>query len=256
MQIVTLLHSPVFLSQLKITIKIIVITIKTYNLCGYRKTHVNRNSQGGEIIAFLHNSVEYKLENRHTGVCETHETLFFNVKFPGTPPMVINFLCTYVPHRRFLPEFVNYLGKLPKGIFRKNMVIVGDLNCCPVRDENTHEFRTLENFTKTRNFTQLIQHPTYFSHQMNPSILDHVWSNIDVFSMSYVFKVPISDHIPSVTSFSIPTKHPKQTQIFRDFSLGNKNRFDREIKTCVEGLRSAMFYSNYLLCEKFNYLVL
>ena len=216
--------------------------------------HINRNSFGGGLMAFVHNSLEFKIDNRFSGVTETHETLFFKLTCSGVINTSINFLCTYVPHRRYLHDFIKYLETFPKGIFRKNSVIIGDLNICSRRDINSREFKALENFAKTKNFSQLIQYPTYFSHQMNPSILDHVWSNLNVSSSSYVFSVPISDHIPSITSFSIPAKKPKEIQVFRDFSIHKKNIFHRDINNLKIELRSTLLnISDYN--KKFDYLV-
>ena len=226
-----------FISQIKFVIKIIVVTeshtddstIQMYNLNGYRKLFTNRDTLGGGIITYIHNSLEFNMNRHYSGIHETHETLFFNLKCPGNPPLSINFLCVYVPHRRFIPKFVEYLGKLPKGIIRKNLLVIGDINACGQRDGKSSEFRTLYNFLATKNYTQLIEHPTYFSHQLNPSILDHVWSNINISSKSYVFSSAISDHIPSITIFDIPAKLPKILQVFRDFSLKNKQRLEKGI---------------------------
>ena len=156
-----------FLSQLKIVVKVIIITethtddstSKLYNLNGYRKMHISRNSYGGGLMAFVHSSLEFKIDTRFSGVTETHETLFFKLICSGVINTSINFLCTYVPHRRYIHDFIKYLETFPKGIFRKNSVIVGDLNCCSRRDNNSREFKALEIFAKTKTLASLFSTP-------------------------------------------------------------------------------------------------
>ena len=123
---------------------------------------------------------------------------------------------------------------------RKNLLIVGDLNICILRDKLTRDFINLETLFTSRNLNQLILYPTYYYHMLNPSILDHVWSNLNFTSNSYVFKTPIADHIPSITFFNICTKMPNQILIFRDFSYQKMTSFYGTIKLSVQELKTSI----------------
>ena len=159
-----------FIYQIKVVVKIIIITethtdettVGLYNLHGYKKAYMNRDSFGGGLIAFIHNSLEFNIDMRKSGVTEKYETLLFTLKCPESIPLSINFLCVYVPHRQYITEFVQYLKNMPRIFFRKNLLIVGDLNLCPLRDIKTNEYCSLFHFLSTKNFDQFIKYPTFF----------------------------------------------------------------------------------------------
>ena len=236
-----------FIAQIKCVLKIIVITEthtdsntdNLYQLGGYRKASISRNLFGGGITVFIISSLDFEINEKFTGVHNFHETLFLTIKCPGLPSKSIQLLCAYIPSRNNMHEFVKYLGSLPKRIYMKNLILVGDFNLCPVRDRNSTELIALTTFLCTKNFSQLIDHPTYISYSGNPSILDHVWSNLNFSSISYVFQSPISDHIPTITSYEIPMKLPKQTQRFRDFSVKRLNHFEITIVSHISNLINA-----------------
>ena len=87
-----------------------------------------------------------------------------------------------------MEKFVTFLGTIPNRMLRKNLIIVGDLNACPQRDEKSREFRTLNGFLTGKNFTQLILHPTYYSHNSNPSILDKIEDKIKILDKFATFQ--------------------------------------------------------------------
>ena len=237
-----------FLAQLKTCIKVIIITeshtdndtVKLYNLNGYRKASICRSKWGGGIVCFLHHSLEFNIDYKYTVVNPAYETLFFTLKCPGPTVVSIQFLCSYIPNRKHIKEFVQYLGQFPNRILKKNLIIVGDLNLCCKRDEKSSEFVALNNFLSTKLFCQLIEYPTFISYGNNPSILDHLWSNLNFKSSSFVFKAPISDHIPTITCFEIPTKLPNQTLKFRDFSVAKQCHFDSKIVSLIFSLTISM----------------
>ena len=226
-----------FLKTVKIPISVIILTethadatsIQLYNLNDYRKTFINRDSYGGGLVAYLHNSLEFSVVPRFTGITDTHETLFLNLKCPGIKPVSIQILCAYVPHRQFLRAFTQFLESMPKNIFRKKLIIAGDVNVCELRDRSLPSYREFEIFLISKNFSQLIKFPTFLSYNLNPSILDHLWSNMDIPSQTFVFKAPIADHIPSITLFEIETKRPLIKQRFRDLSQRKKDNFNDKL---------------------------
>ena len=238
----------VFLSQLRATIKVIIITeshadddtVKLYNLNGYKKIFVNRTKFGGGLLVFLHHSLEFNVNPRYTGVTGSYETLFFTLKCPGPPIISIQFLCAYIPHRNMMKDFVQYLGTFPNRILRKNLIIAGDFNVCILRDKNSPDFTSLDNFLSTRNFNQLVEYPTYISHSNNPSILDHMWSNLDMKSNTFVFKAPISDHIPAITAFEVNVRLPMEVLKFRDFSLKKYRLFFAAVDSEIHILRTSL----------------
>ena len=122
-----------FLAQLKTCIKVIIITeshtdndtVKLYNLNGYRKASICRSKWGGGIVCFIHHSLEFNIDYKYTVVNPAYETLFFTLNFPGSTVVSIQFLCSYIPNRKHIKEFVKYLGQFPNRILKKNLIIIG-----------------------------------------------------------------------------------------------------------------------------------
>ena len=194
-----------------------------FNLSGYRRFTMNRSSFGGGIAAYVHFSLEFKINKDLTGVFASHEALFFTVTCPGR--VDIDIFCIYRPPGKNLQPFVGYLNKINSRKFRRKCLVIGDINLCPVRDANTTGYRSLELFFHTKNFWQLVDYPTYFSYNAKPSTLDHIWSNLDFKSYCNVFKSAISDHIPVIICFDIETKLPDVEIKFRDFSIAKMKYF-------------------------------
>ena len=249
-----------FLAQVGVIVKVIIITESfldddsshLYNLNGYKKAYINRPSNGGGIIAYVHNSLEFSVISAHTGIFDTHEALSFSLKCPSK--IDINFFCIYRPPNLNLVAFAEYLNSLSRRVLKKNCLFIGDLNVCPVRDASSAGFRALENFFVTKNFRQLVEFPTYHSYDGNPSTLDHIWCNMPFKSSCLVFSTPIADHNPSVTSFDIRAKFPDIKIKFRDFSEKRMKLFQENFPKKFENFCRELFCSFTPLDEKFKFL--
>ena len=122
-----------FLSQVGVPIKIIVLTEShldegvesLFNLSGYRRFTMNRSSFGGGIAAYVHFSLEFKINKDLTGVFASHEALFFTVTCPGS--VDIDIFCIYRPPGKNLQPFVGYLNKINSRKFRRKCLVIGDI---------------------------------------------------------------------------------------------------------------------------------
>ena len=236
-----------FLSLLKYPIKVIVVTesfldnvtANLYNIPCYKKAMIHRPTLGGGIIAYIHQSLSFDIDKKLTGIYESHESLSFKLSCPDK--QVINFTCVYRPPNSHLSDFVKYLESLHTRTINRRSVIVGDLNVCPRRDSSSSAFKSYWDFFVTKGYRQLVKLPTYISYSGNPSILDHIWTNLDHLSECFVFKSPISDHIPVITSFNIETKFPNVHLRYRDFSFKNKTKFFEEIDQEIANLKEHLF---------------
>ena len=73
-----------FLSQLRASIKVIIITethtddesAKLYNLNGYKKAFISRNKFGGGLMSFIHHSLYFNVNCKYTVMNSAYETLF------------------------------------------------------------------------------------------------------------------------------------------------------------------------------------
>ena len=163
-----------FLWQIKNQPKVIVMTepylddkaTNLYNLCGYKKAAVNRPTMGGDLVIYVHNSLDFSIDQTYTGIFDTHESLYITLKCPNN--VVVNIFGIYRPPSKSLGSFCTYLESLRPQLFRKNTVLVGDFNACPTRDRDSAGYRALESFLVTKNYRQLVKSPTSydFCHMM------------------------------------------------------------------------------------------
>ena len=253
-------HLCAFLTQLKCPIKVIVVTesylddsiANLYNIPSYTKIAVNRPTFGGGIAAYIHNSIQFDADKKHTGIFPSHESLAFKITCPNK--QVINFVCIYRPPNCHLNTFVTYLHTLQTKFFKRKLIILGDINVCPKRDASSDAFKSYWDFLATRGYRQLVKLPTYYSYMSNPSILDHIWTNIELESNSFVFQSPISDHIPVITMLNLEAKFPDVELSFRDFSLKNKLKFLSEIDIKLANLNDYLFSYIHTIDDSFEIL--
>ena len=64
------------------------------------------------------------------------------------------------------------------------------------------------------------------TYQGSPSLLDHIWSSLNIGSKTFIFDTPLADHLPALTVFDTDLKHPIISSHFRDFSFANKTKFE------------------------------
>ena len=104
----------------------------------------------------------------------------------------------------------------------QNCIIVGDININTINitSQNIVSFNDLMN---EFNLINKVDKPTYISISQNPSLLDHIWSNIDLRYMAYVFNNPISDHMPVLSMFDMRNQVTFRHSTFRDYSVRNIN---------------------------------
>ena len=247
-----------FLSQLRVPIKVIILTEthmhdgieSLYHLNGYKRYSVNRTAFGGGIAAYVHFSLNVEINKTFTGIFNSHECLCMTLQCPGG--INIDFYCIYRPPNTPLRSFVEYLDAIKTRRLRRRSVFLGDINSCPVRDINTSGYRSLETFFHSKHFSQMVFYPTYFSYDSRPSILDHIWSNLEFKSHCNVFKSAIADHIPVIICFDIETKLPDVQMQFRDFSLKNIRNFFEKFESEFFEFYHHLFSNDYSIEKRFE----
>ena len=153
-----------------------------------------------------------------------------------------------------LRDFTRYLESLPTGLFRKNTLLTGDFNVCPDRDKKSAGYIALEHFLLTKGFRQLVKLPTYYSYDGKPSILDHIWTNVQGMSDCFIFDCPLSDHIPVIACFDILVRFPDSELYFRNFSLKHKRKFMEDADAIFSRLYEFIFCYPHTLNERFRIL--
>ena len=117
----------------------------------------------------------------------------------------------------------------------KNIILAGDFNVNILNSSNNRTKSLIESMS-SNNFYPLITNPTRISIGENSNyratLIDHIWSNINVTYSSAIIEINISDHFPNFILFDYGKQLNTIHSIsFRDFSLSNKNKFKEEINS-------------------------
>ena len=185
-----------------------------------------RNSRGGGIITFVHQSIKADIIEEKSGILASHESLLLKCKVPIFGEL---FLWTiYRPPNKSKNTFFMYLDNSLRFFHEKKLVLTGDINI-NILSTNTNDIR----FTNLMHSFSLhchIDKPTFATTNANvdepiTSCLDHFWHNLNVSTSSYIIYPPFSDHMAIVLCVHKKISQPLKRIEFRNFSIMNKNNF-------------------------------
>ena len=144
--------------------------------------------------------------------------------------LVLFLLSIYRPHNDSIENFVDRLSLiLNNDILRgKKVVIMGDLNINLLLQNPQVELFCTEMYSQA--FIPHISKPTRFPPQganINPSLLDHIWSNCFLDCRGGIFTLELSDHLPCFLRIPINNaeSNEKVKLSFRSHGIANLNRF-------------------------------
>lgn len=203
-----------------------------FNLNGYNKFDVYRNSHGGGVSIYAKNNFKVEVLNNLTFVSEQLEMLSLNVKYQNFEFMIS---CVYRPPSFSINDFNEILANniLPL-VANNKSIICGDFN---VNIFNPHNHNCINNFITTmasHNYYPIIDKPTRFSSENNLtrySLLDHIWMNFFPLNNihSAVVEIDISDHMPALCHFDIGSNNDISFASYRKFNDQNINSFTSKI---------------------------
>ena len=165
--------------------------------------------------------IKVSLIDRLTGLYPTHESLMINVTVNS---FKANIICIYRPPALAKKAFIKYLkdSRLLKRF--KKLIILGDLNMNTL-DTGNSQILTFDQLLRDNGFENTVELPKFFSYRGVGSLLDHVWSNLNIKYESFVVESPLADHLPVMTIFDV--RDPKReihTIRFRDYSTASVQR--------------------------------
>ena len=133
-------------------------------------------------------------------------------------------LGVYRPPGSGVREFIDELQSILMENFSSdvNMIIAGDFNID--LNSNTNYCGDFMNMLVGMSFVSLITEPTRCTDTSN-TLIDHIWSNMDRNFHSFVFKLRVTDHFLTLTSFKSIKKNKFTIKKFRDHSALSVSRF-------------------------------
>ena len=206
-----------------------------YQITGYNSYHLVRTTRGqGGVSIYISNNIQ----------CEQlQELTILNESLEMNTIKVTDNSCNYVicaiyrPHSKHeaVEEFSNTLfAHLQKDVVKRSKtIIIGDLNINLLEHTTHTPTNGFLSTLQTLNFFPLISRPTRFPDSLNlgePSLLDHIFTNINSNYISGIIHYPVSDHLPIFLNFPTSIKSHKLHKIeFRSITKVNKELFSMKL---------------------------
>ena len=219
-----------FISSLKVKPQILILTetwlndedCKLYNIPGYNVHNVTRNNYGGGIACYYINHLYVTQIKEFTGIFDACESLCIELRSGSFGTLTI--LCVYRPPSLKAGLFLEYMSSFLERFGK--CIVVGDLNLNLLDYNNV----TVIDFCLMMNSFGLsneLNVATYVDPRKGyaTTLLDHVWHNFKKTGRTFVFEVPIADHLPVLAVYNYSVGKDLNLQSFRNFSIRCKEAF-------------------------------
>ncbi len=238
-------HLCAFLSNFSFKFDLLVLTEtwlssiseNLYEIETYSHYSLSRNEgeRGGGIRIYFLDHLKVNVCDDLTSICETHESLFVNILIQKNHNVNFNLLlgCFYRPPRKSVRAFNDYLNEVllrNAKIHKGKTIFVGDFNVDISKVHVSNLFADFYNLMIEGGFELLIDKPTHCSSVtgLPNSLIDHAWCNFEGDCKGIVFDYLVTDHMPIAIGLKAKQENLFIEKYFRDFSLQNFDRFDRE----------------------------
>ena len=203
-----------------------------YSLPGYNGTHLVRtNKRGGGISVFIRKDfcdqpkiVFSKIDDSIEILAVCMENASFTITVVGI----------YRPPNASKKEFINSLESVIQTQLRNTkLVIAGDFNIDLCNLSSSSGNNALSNVMMSNGLMNYITLPTRPNNieDRNPTLLDHIWGNLDCDIKSFVIKTDISDHYPCLVKFNIIKTRTLTTVKYRIYNENNKRAFVNKVNS-------------------------
>ena len=152
----------------------------------------------------------------------------------------------------FVKEIEPYIDKFSKEPF--DQMFVGDFNIDLKQIKSREKIQDYFDKFVSAGFLPKITMPTRFS-KKNCTIIDQMFCNYKdptIENESGILVTEISDHLPCMISFKIPSKHIKKTKYVKIIDKSDKNT-DVFLKELADGMQKIEFQSNSFHDPNENY---
>lgn len=214
-----------------------------FNIVGYNKYDMYRNSHGGGITIYCRSSYNIELNSNFSFISDEIEILTLKA---GTSDFNFIISCIYRPPSFNIDTFNEFLSNnmLPS-IANFEFVICGDFN---INLFNPFNLNVVNNFITAmagHSFYPVIDKPTRMSPENSStklSLIDHIWLNFIPHDniQSSVLEFEVSDHMPVLLKFNISTDIPEENNVVTYRKLKNENNMGK----FIDAINNANFDEN------------
>ena len=194
-------------------------------LDGYKSLSLYRDvGVGGGIKIYHRDNISVVEVPNFTGCFLSCECLIIKAKVPNSGTIYLGGL--YRPPQKSINLFTEFVENFMSDFAPNRVILTGDLNI-DISRTDLHGVRDFMDTMISGGYTNEITLPTYVSplNNVESSVLDHCWHNLDFSRRNYVIKPNISDHYAICIVFNTIVSNETQTVRFRDFSDLSKSSF-------------------------------
>ena len=210
----------------------------SFNLNGYQSFHIIRTwGIHGGVSIFVRNNIDSEIISKYSYSEKDIEICTVSIKIGNQK---FNIIAIYRPQskRRRVDNFTEIMSNILKDkLFTKtDTIMIGDFNINLLEHSTHQETGNYLATLQSLNYIPIINRPTRFpegNQTGNESLLDHIYVNFTLPSVSGILQYEITDHLPVFLNILLPQQHTNLSyQIkFRIFSENNRQLFTRNLCT-------------------------
>src|ERR1044072_2313284 len=196
-----------------------------YPIPGYYGTHLIRNDKrGGGVSIYIRNEFCNKVKIITSIQNDIIEALAIQI---NTKQIKQNIVGIYRPPNSSRNDFIHALDTLIlTRLNNTNILIAGDFNIDMLNKSPSLGATPLQNLMTSHGFINYITQPTRPNNieNRNPTLLDHIWGNLNCVIKSFIIRTDLTDHFPCLIQWNLNKTNNKTT---------NKKRGDKEASNAI-----------------------
>ena len=209
------------------------ITNAEMSVHGYRLVRRDRNRNGGGVIVYIHESIDF-CERKDLNHCDNFlEILCIQIKLPHQKPFII--VLWYRPPDCNISVFDSLEDVLQnvEATFL-DYILIGDINCDLLQKDPSYHTKRLIQVTQAYNLHQHVDKPTRVT-QSTSTLIDCVFtSNSSKVEKCEVIHVTLSDHYMVALSWGKVKSSPFSNHAFiykRDINKMDHTEFSNQLQS-------------------------
>ena len=202
------------------------INDSSLKLDNYNAIQMHRDTRGGGVCIFAHNSLMIKKRSDLTESNNSHETLSVEIINKESKNLLIS--CTYRPPGHDINLLLNFFHNYYNIISKENkeVYLIGDYNLNVLNYETENIVKNFLNCLFQNGMCPIINRPTRITSH-SATAIDHVFvdSTIDIKYETGIIKYDITDHFPIFLIKPLHRSQEKNTEFIIKRAI-NDNKID------------------------------
>ena len=202
-----------------------------YPIPGYNGTHLVRNhKRGGGVSIYVRNEFCNNVKIITSIGNDTIEALAIQINTKHTKQNIVGI---YRPPNSSRNDFICALNTLIQTrLNNSNVLIAGDFNIDMLNKNPSLGATPLQNLMTSHGFINYITQPTRPNNfeNRNPTLLDHIWGNLNCIMKSFIIQTDLTDHFPCLIQWNINKTNNITTIKYREDKEASNATFIDKVK--------------------------